>query len=150
MILTNILKGGIFLPLFCAIFLSCQPTPISPHTKKGQSKIQIKYVHTPYHIKYLTIDGRVPVEVKWEGPVDRMIVEIEYIIRPTSPRRRFPIHFENLSGNYYTVYRDIYRINNTDTFEGNLTVFEKGDYRVKVTIINQYWIESRNSHFKVF
>jgi len=138
-----------FIVLLGFTLLCCQPTHISPHTKKGQSRLKLKSVITPYHIQYLTLDGRVPFNVNWEGQAQKMIIEVQYIMRPTSPRRRFPIYLENLSGNHYTVYRDLFDIKNLNKFEGHFSVFERGDYRVKVTIINQYWVETRNSHFKV-
>ena len=64
------------------------------HTKKGQSRLKLKSVITPYHIQYLTLDGRVPFNVSWEGQAQKMIIEVQYIMRPTSPRRRFPIYLE--------------------------------------------------------
>ena len=86
--------------LIILIFLfSCQPSNISPHTKRGQSKIQIKKVQTPYYVQHMTVDGSVPLIVKWEGPANKLIIQVEYIIRPTSPSIRFPIYNQNLVGN---------------------------------------------------
>ena len=137
--------------LFILLFiLSCQPMGVSPHTKRGQARINIVKVHTPYYIEHIIADGVVPFEIKWEGPADKLIIHIEYIIRPTSPNRGFRIYQQNLMGNKYTVYRDLYHISNTNSFEGKLSVYEKGDYRINVFLSNQYWYESRSSNFKVY
>ena len=130
--------------------LSCQPASISPHTKRGQAKIDIKQVQTPYHIQHMVTNGIVPLTVKWEGPADKLIIKVEYIIRPTSPRIRFPLYQQNMKGNYYTVYRDLYPVKNMNEFEGTLSVYEKGDYRIKVFLANDYWYETRSSHFKIY
>ena len=53
-------------------------------------------------------------------------------------------------GNKYTVYRDLYDVKDTHSFEGKLSVYEKGDYRINVFLSNQYWYESRSSNFKVY
>ena len=130
--------------------LSCQPASISPHTKRGQAKIDIKQVQTPYHIQHMVTNGIVPLTVKWEGPANKLIIKVEYIIRPTSPRIRFPLYQQNMMGNYYTVYRDLYPVKNMNEFEGTLSVHEKGDYRIKVFLANDYWYETRSSHFKIY
>ena len=130
--------------------LSCQPASISPHTKRGQARINIKQVQTPYYIQHMTTEGLVPLIVKWDGPANKLIIKVEYIIRPTSPRIRFPIHQENMIGNYYTVYRDLYPVKNMSSFEGTLNVFEKGDYRIKVFLANDYWHETGSSRFKIY
>ena len=129
---------------------SCQPASISPHTKRGQAKIDIKQVQTPYHIQHIVTNGIVPLTVKWEGPADKLIIKVEYIIRPTSPRIRFPLYQQNMMGNYYTVYRDLYPVKNMNEFEGSLSVYEKGDYRIKVFLANDYWYETGSSHFKIY
>lgn len=129
---------------------SCQPVSISPHTKRGQAKIDIKQVQTPYHIQHMITNGIVPLTVKWEGPANKMVITVEYIIRPTSPRIRFPLYQQNMMGNYYTVYRDLYPVKNMNEFEGTLSVHEKGDYRIKVFLSNDYWYETRSSHFKIY
>ena len=129
---------------------SCQPASISPHTKRGQAKIDIKQVQTPYHIQHIVTNGIVPLTVKWEGPADKLIIKVEYIIRPTSPRIRFPLYQQNMIGNYYTVYRDLYPVKNMNEFEGSLSVYEKGDYRIKVFLANDYWYETGSSHFKIY
>ena len=103
--------------LILILLFSCQPSHISPHTKRGQSRIQIKKVQTPYHVQHITIDSAVPLIVKWEGPANKLIIQVDYIIRPTSPPIRFPIYNQNLIGNYYTVYRDLYSVKNTDIFD---------------------------------
>ena len=137
--------------LIILIFLfSCQPSNISPHTKRGQSKIQIKKVQTPYYVQHMTVDGSVPLIVKWEGPANKLIIQVEYIIRPTSPSVRFPIYNQNLIGNYYTVYRDLYSVKNMEIFESNLKVFEKGDYKIKVFLVNDYWYVTGSSNFKIY
>ena len=79
-----------------------------------------------------------------------MIIEAQFIIRPTSPRVRFPIYQENLQGNYYSVYKQKFYLDNTQELEGKFTVFHPGDYKLKVTIINKYWTETRYSNFKVY
>ena len=132
------------------LLLSCMQTHTSPHTKKGQAKIYFDKVHTPYYIQYLTLEGVVPFQIKWKGLVKHIIIEVQYIIRPTSPRRRFPLYQENLSGNYYTVYRDSFKPYNINEFDGNFSVFNKGDYRLKVTLVNDYWKQTRYSNFKVY
>lgn len=129
---------------------SCQPASISPHTKRGQAKIDIKQVQTPYHIQHIVTDGIVPLTVKWEGPANKLIIKVEYIIRPTSPRIRFPLYQQNMIGNYYTVYRDLYPVKNMNEFEGRLSVYEKGDYRIKVFLANDYWYETGSSRFKIY
>ena len=48
----------------------------------------IKQVQTPYHIQHMVTSGIVPLTVKWEGPAYKLIITVEYIIRPTSPRLR--------------------------------------------------------------
>jgi hypothetical protein len=130
--------------------LSCQPASISPHTKRGQAKIDIKQVQTPYHIQHMVTNGIVPLTVKWEGPANKLIIKVEYIIRPTSPRIRFPLYQQNMVGNYYTVYRDLYPVKNMNEFEGTLSVYEKGDYRIKIFLANDYWYETRSSRFKIY
>ena len=130
--------------------LSCQPASISPHTKRGQAKIDIKQVQTPYHIQHMVTNGIVPLTVKWEGPANKLIIKVEYIIRPTSPRIRFPLYQQNMMGNYYTLYRDLYPVKNMNEFEGTLSVYEKGDYRIKVFLANDYWYETRSSRFKIY
>ena len=129
---------------------SCQPASISPHTKRGQAKIDIKQVQTPYHIQHIVTNGIVPLTVKWEGPADKLIIKVEYIIRPTSPKIRFPLYQQNMIGNYYTVYRDLYPVKNMNEFEGSLSVYEKGDYRIKVFLANDYWYETGSSRFKIY
>ena len=129
---------------------SCQPASISPHTKRGQAKIDIKQVQTPYHIQHIVTNGIVPLTVKWEGPADKLIIKVEYIIRPTSPKIRFPLYQQNMIGNYYTVYRDLYPVKNMNEFEGTLSVHERGDYRIKVFLANDYWYETGSSRFKIY
>ena len=132
------------------LIFSCQPASISPHTKRGQAKIDIKQVQTPYHIQHMVTSGIVPLTVKWEGPANKLIINVEYIIRPTSPRIRFPLYQQNMVGNYYTVYRDLYPVKNMNEFEGSLSVYEKGDYRIKVFLANDYWYETGSSRFKIY
>ena len=132
------------------LIFSCQPASISPHTKRGQAKIDIKQVQTPYHIQHIVTNGIVPLTVKWEGPADKLIIKVEYIIRPTSPKIRFPLYQQNMIGNYYTVYRDLYPVKNMNEFEGSLSVYEKGDYRIKVFLANDYWYETGSSRFKIY
>ncbi len=136
--------------LILLFIFSCQPASISPHTKRGQARIDIKQVQTPYYVQHMVTNGIVPLMVKWEGPANKLIIKVEYIIRPTSPRIRFPLYQQNMMGNYYTVYRDLYPVKNMNEFEGTLSVHEKGDYRIKVFLANDYWYETRSSHFKIY
>lgn len=131
------------------LFTSCVSTYVSPHTKKGQSKITNITVNTPYYIQHLVTTAQVPFSIKWSGPGNKLIIKVEYIIRPTSPRIRFPIHQDNLTGNKYTVYRNVFDIKGLDTLEGDISVWEKGDYRLTCSIVNTYWVEHRSSHFKI-
>ena len=122
------------------LLLSCTKPYISPHTKIGQAKITLDRVHTPYYIQYLTLSGIVPFHIKWTGSATMMIIEAQFIIRPTSPRVRFPLFTENLQGNYYTVYKQKFYLDDTQELEGKFTVFHPGDYKLKVTIINKYFL----------
>jgi len=132
------------------LFTSCVSTYVSPHTKKGQSKITDITVNTPYYIQHLTANARVPFSIKWVGPGSKLIIKVEYIIRPTSPRIRFPIYQDNLTGNKYTVYRDVFDIKGLRIFEGDISVWEKGDYKITCSIVNTHWVEHRSSHFKIY
>ena len=136
--------------LILLFIFSCQPASISPHTKRGQARIDIKQVQTPYYVQHMVTNGIVPLTVKWEGPANKLIIKVEYIIRPTSPRIRFPLYQQNMMGNYYTVYRDLYPVKNMNEFEGTLSVHEKGDYRIKVFLANDYWHETGSSRFKIY
>ena len=136
--------------LILLFIFSCQPASISPHTKRGQARIDIKQVQTPYYVQHIVANGIVPLTVKWEGPANKLIIKVEYIIRPTSPRIRFPLYQQNMMGNYYTVYRDLYPVKNMNEFEGTLSVHEKGDYRIKFFLANDYWYETRSSHSKIY
>ena len=137
------------LVIFFLLLLSCTAPYISPHTKIGQAKITLDRVHTPYYIQYLTLSGIVPFHIKWTGSATMMIIEAQFIIRPTSPRVRFPLFTENLQGNYYSVYKQKFYLYNTQELEGKFTVFQPGDYKLRVTIINKYWTQTRYSNFKV-
>ena len=139
-----------FIVVLFLLLLSCTTPYISPHTKIGQAKITLDRVHTPYYIQYLTLSGIVPFHIKWTGSATMMIIEAQFIIRPTSPRVRFPLFTENLQGNYYTVYKQKFYLDDTQELEGKFTVFHPGDYKLKVTIINKYWSETRYSNFKVY
>ena len=138
--------------LYCLllfVFLwSCQ-SYISPHTKRGQSRINLKRVHTPYYITFITTSGQVPFYVNWDGKVNYMKIEVEFIIRPTSPRINFPIYDNNIFGNNYTVHRELYKVYKMNEFGATLNIFQKGDYRIRVTLFNQYWSQSKTSYFKV-
>ena len=87
-----------YLLLFTLLLWSCQ-THISPHTKKGQSRINVKSVHTPYYITFFTTNGEVPFYVSWDGKVNYLKIEVELIIRPTSLRINFTIYSNNIFGN---------------------------------------------------
>lgn len=138
--------------LYCLllfVFLwSCQ-THISPHTKKGQNRITLNRVHTPYYITFFTTNGEVPFYVNWDGKAPYLKIEVEFIIRPTSPRIDFPIYDNNLVGNNYTVYREVYKVNGLNEFGASLNIYHRGDYRIRVTLFNQYWSKSKTSYFKV-
>ena len=45
---------------------------------------------------------------------------------------------------------DLYPVKNMNEFEGTLSVYEKGDYRIKVFLANDYWYETRASRFKIY
>ena len=135
--------------LLLLLLISCSPSYISPHTKAGQARIESFTINTPYYVQLQTTDALVPFRIKWDGRAQHMIIDVEFIIRPTSPRIRFPIYQPNLMGNSYRVYRDHYNVNLTESFEGSFSVHQRGDYRVRVTLINQYWSVSRTSYFKV-
>lgn len=132
------------------LLLSCSQIYVSPHTKQGQAKIHSIKVHTPYYIQYLTINGSVPFSIKWNGNADKILIEVLYINRPTSPRRNFPLYQNFLVGNHYTVYRDVFDVYNLNQFDGYLSIYNRGDYKLKVTLLNQYWNPIRYSNFKVY
>ena len=138
------------LVILLSILLSCSNAYVSPHTKKGQAKIHSIKVHTPYYIQYLTLTGSVPFNIKWNGNADRILIEVLYINRPTSPRRNFPLYQDFLTGNHYTVYKDVFNVSNLNQFDGYLSVHNKADYKLKVTLLNQYWNPIRYSNFKVY
>ena len=78
-----------------------------------------------------------------------MIIDVEFIIRPTSPRIGFTVYQPNLMGNSYRVYRDHYNVKLTESFEGSFSIHQRGDYRVRTTLVNKYHSVSRTSYFKV-
>ena len=131
------------------LFISCSPSYISPHTKAGQARIESFTINTPYHVNLLVTHATVPFQIHWDGRAEHMIVEVEFIIRPTSPRIRFPIYQPNLMGNSYRVYREHYSVNLTESFEGSFSIHQRGDYRVRTTLVNKYHSVSRTSYFKV-
>ena len=131
------------------LFISCSPSYISPHTKAGQARIESFTINTPYHVNLLVTHATVPFQIHWDGRAEHMIVEVEFIIRPTSPRIRFPIYQPNLMGNSYRVYRNHYNVNLTESFEGSFSIHQRGDYRVRTTLVNKYHSVSRTSYFKV-
>ena len=117
--------------------------------KKRTISYKSKRVHTPYYITFITTSGQVPFYVNWDGKVNYMKIEVEFIIRPTSPRINFPIYDNNIFGNNYTVHREVYKVYGMNEFGATLNIFQKGDYRVIVTLFNQYWSQSKTSYFKV-
>jgi hypothetical protein len=129
--------------------LSCSPQYISPHTKRGQQRIHFKSFHTPYHVDLQTLDAHIPFEMKWSGKPKLLTIEVEFIVRPTSPRMNFTITPRYLNGNSYTVYRDQYRIEAEQYFKGELRVSHRGDYRVRATLSNDYFSKVLSSYFKV-
>ena len=131
------------------LFISCSPQQVSPHTKAGQARIQDFTINTPYYVELHTTNALVPFTIKWDGRAKHMIINVEFIIRPTSPRIRFPIYQPNLVGNSYRVYREHYDVSLTESFDGSFGVHHRGDYRVRVILVNQYWSVSRTSYFKV-
>ena len=131
------------------LFISCSGAYVSPHTKAGQAKIQNFTINTPYHVNLLVTHATVPFQIHWDGRAEHMIVEVEFIIRPTSPRIRFPIYQPNLMGNSYRVHIEHYRVSATKSFDGSFSIHQRGDYRIRTTLKNQYWSVSRTSYFKV-
>ena len=135
--------------LLLLLLISCSPRYISPHTKAGQAKIQDFTINTPYYVQLQTTDAIVPFRIKWDGRAEHMIIDVEFIIRPTSPRIGFTVYQPNLMGNSYRVYRDHYNVNLTESFEGSFSIHQRGDYRVRTTLVNKYHSVSRTSYFKV-
>tara|TARA_B100000214_G_scaffold361067_1_gene324083 strand:+ start:1116 stop:1544 length:429 start_codon:yes stop_codon:yes gene_type:complete len=135
--------------LVLSLLINCYSTDISPHTKKGQSRITLSKVHTPYYVTYYTNRATVPLSVKWDGPVNLLNVEVYFIIRPTTDKPRFPIFSGNLLGNRYVIYSENFKVSRLSEFNENLLIFQRGYYQVKTTIKNDYWNESLSSHFSV-
>ena len=135
--------------LLLLLLISCSPRYISPHTKAGQAKIQDFTINTPYYVQLQTTDAIVPFRIKWDGRAEHMIIDVEFIIRPTSPRIGFTVYQPNLMGNSYRVYRDHYNVKLTESFEGSFSIHQRGDYRVRTTLVNKYHSVSRTSYFKV-
>ena len=135
--------------LLLLLLISCSPRYISPHTKAGQAKIQDFTINTPYYVQLQTTDALVPFRIKWDGRAQHMIIDVEFIIRPTSPRIGFTVYQPNLMGNSYRVYRNHYNVNLTESFEGSFSIHQRGDYRVRTTLVNKYHSVSRTSYFKV-
>ena len=134
-----------YLLLFILLW-SCY-SHISPHTKRGQARIQNVKIYTPYYIDFFGGDGRVPLRIKWDGKVHRLKIDVQFILRPTSPRVKFPLW--DGFGNSYTVITDWHKVNGLREFEALLRVYQEGDYRIKITLYNQWWSVDRISHFKV-
>ena len=135
--------------LLLLLLISCSPSYISPHTKAGQAKIQSFTINTPYYVQLQTTNAIVPFRIKWDGRAEHMIIDVEFIIRPTSPRIVFTVYQPNLMGNSYRVYRDHYNVKLTESFEGSFSIHQRGDYRVRTTLVNKYHSVSRTSYFKV-
>ena len=135
--------------LLLLLLISCSPRYISPHTKAGQAKIQDFTINTPYYVQLQTTNAIVPFRIKWDGRAQHMIIDVEFIIRPTSPRIGFTVYQPNLMGNSYRVYRDHYNVKLTESFEGSFSIHQRGDYRVRTTLVNKYHSVSRTSYFKV-
>ena len=131
------------------LLISCSPSYISPHTKAGQAKIESFTINTPYYVQLQTTNAIVPFRIKWDGRAEHMIIDVEFIIRPTSPRIGFTVYQPNLMGNSYRVYRNHYNVNLTESFEGSFSIHQRGDYRVRTTLVNKYHSVSRTSYFKV-
>ena len=135
--------------LLLLLLISCSPSYISPHTKAGQAKIQSFTINTPYYVQLQTTDAIVPFKIHWDGRAEHMIIDVEFIIRPTSPRIGFTVYQPNLMGNSYRVYRNHYNVKLTESFEGAFSIHHRGDYRVRTTLVNKYHSVSRTSYFKV-
>ena len=129
--------------LLLLLLISCSSSYISPHTKAGQAKIQDFTINTPYYVQLQTTDAIVPFRIKWDGRAEHMIIDVEFIIRPTSPRIGFTVYQPNLMGNSYRVYRDHYNVKLTESFEGSFSIHQRGDYRVRTTLVNKYHSVSR-------
>ena len=127
----------------------CSSMYVSPHTKAGQAKIKKFTINTPYYVQLHTTDALVPFKIHWDGRAENMIIDVEFIIRPTSPRIRFPLYQPNLMGNSYRVYREHYNVSASKSFEGSFSIHQRGDYRVRTTLVNKYHSVSRTSYFKV-
>ena len=135
--------------LLLLLLISCSPSYISPHTKAGQARIESFTINTPYYVQLQTTDALVPFRIKWDGRAQHMIIDVEFIIRPTSPRIGFTVYQPNLMGNSYRVYRNHYNVKLTESFEGSFSIHQRGDYRVRTTLVNKYHSVSRTSYFKV-
>ena len=135
--------------LLLLLLISCSPSYISPHTKAGQARIESFTINTPYYVQLQTTDAIVPFKIQWDGRAEHMIIDVEFIIRPTSPRIGFTVYQPNLMGNSYRVYRDHYNVKLTESFEGSFSIHQRGDYRVRTTLVNKYHSVSRTSYFKV-
>ena len=135
--------------LLLLLLISCSPRYISPHTKAGQARIESFTINTPYYVQLQTTDALVPFRIKWDGRAEHMIIDVEFIIRPTSPRIGFTVYQPNLMGNSYRVYREHYNVSASKSFEGSFSIRQRGDYRVRTTLVNKYHSVSRTSYFKV-
>lgn len=135
--------------LIFLLFISCATNPPHRITKAGQAKIELTNLSTPYYVNWQLSDAQTDFRVKWEGKANTMIIQVNFILRPTSPRLTFPLHTQYLRGNHYTVYRDLINIRGMNEFESDINIYQRGDYMITVYIMNEYWTQSRTSRFKV-
>ena len=135
--------------LILLLFIGCATN--TPHriTKAGQAKIKLTNLSTPYYVNWQLSDAQTDFKAKWEGKANTMIIQVNFILRPTSPRLTFPLYTQYLFGNHYTVYRDLINIRGVNEFEGRINIYQRGDYMITVYIMNEYWTRSRTSRFKV-
>ena len=131
------------------LFIGCAPN--TPHriTKAGQAKIDFTKLHTSYYVNWQLNEARTDFKARWEGRANTMMIQVDFIVRPTSPQISFPLHSQYLFGNHYTVYRDLINIRGMNEFEGTINIYQRGDYIITAYIMNEYWTQSRSSRFKV-
>ena len=139
--------GKVFIILM--LLVGCTSLPPETISKKGKARIKFKKLHTPYYIDYMTGEGRTDFNIEWEGPVNQMIIIVDFLIRPTTPPIQFPIHQDGLFGNQYTLYKESIDVRGYQNYEGELSLYQRGDYVLTVYLINPYWSRHRTTRFKV-
>ena len=140
--------GRLFIILMLFI-VGCTSLPPESISKKGRARIEFKRLHTPYYIDYMTGEGRTNFNIEWKGPVNQMVIRVDFLIRPTTPPIQFPIHQDGLFGNQYTLYKEVIDVREYQSYEGELSLYQRGDYILTVYLINPYWTRNRTTRFKV-